>query len=52
MTTVDLKDRLSNQVYHYDKELRTLTLATNTPNKLLENQVAEPQMIYETGQSR
>ena len=52
MTTVDLKDRLSNQVYHYDKELRTLTLATNTPNKLLENQVAEPQMIYETGRSR
>ena len=52
MTEVDLKDRLSNQVYHYDKELRRLSLATNNPHKLIDNQVAELQMIYETGQSR
>ena len=30
---VATKDRLSNQVYHYNKELRKITLATDTPNK-------------------
>lgn len=35
MSQVDLEERLSNQVYHYDKDLRKLTLATDTPNKLL-----------------
>lgn len=33
---VDLCERLSNQVYHYDKDLRKLSLATNTPNKRLD----------------
>ena len=32
---VDINDRLSNQVYHYDKDLRTLRLATDTINKSL-----------------
>lgn len=32
---VKLADRLSNQVYHYDRESGKLTLATDTPNKSL-----------------
>lgn len=35
MEQVDINDRLSNQVYHYDKDLRTLRLATDTINKSL-----------------
>ena len=30
MDQVDINDRLSNQVYCYDKDLRTLRLATDT----------------------
>ena len=37
-----MDERLSNQVYHYDKDLRKLTLATDTPNKRLDGIVAEP----------
>lgn len=46
MSNVELSERLSNQVYHYDKDLRKVTLATDTPNKRLDGIVAEPQMIY------
>lgn len=52
MDQVELCDRLSNQVYHYDKDLRKLSLATDTPNKRLDGIVAEPNLIYETKQSR
>ncbi len=52
MDQVDLQDRLSNQVYHYDKDLRRLSLATDTPNKRLDGMVAEPQLIYDAGKSR
>lgn len=52
MSTVSLEERLSNQVYHYDKDLRKLSLATDTPNKRLDGIVAEPSLIYETKQSR
>ena len=52
MDQVSLDERLSNQVYHYDKDLRKLSLATDTPNKRLDGMVAEPKLIYETGQSR
>ena len=37
MDQVDINDRLSNQVYHYDKDLRTLRLATDTINKSLDD---------------
>ena len=47
MAQVSLNDRLSNQVYHYDRDLRKLTLATDTPNKRLDGIVAEPKLIYE-----
>lgn len=52
MGQVELSDRLSNQVYHYDKDLRRLTMATDTPNKRLDGIVTEPPIIYETKQSR
>jgi hypothetical protein len=46
MDQVSLQERLSNQVYHYDKDLRKLTLATDTPNKRLDGLVAEQKLIY------
>lgn len=52
MTQVSLEERLSNQVYHYDKDLRKLSLATDTPNRRLDGIVAEPPMVYEAKQSR
>lgn len=52
MGQVALEDRLSNQVYHYDKDTRRLTLATDTPNKRLDGMVAEAQLIYDNGKSR
>ena len=52
MRQVALEDRLSNQVYHYDKDARRLTLATDTPNKRLDGMVAEAQLIYDNGKSR
>ena len=33
MTAVTLDERLSNNVYHYDKDLRKLELATDVPEK-------------------
>ena len=36
-----------SQVYHYDKDLRKLTLATDTPNKRLDGIVAEPPLVYD-----
>lgn len=38
MTNLSLEERLSNQVYHYDRKLRKLSLATDTPNKSLEKE--------------
>ena len=52
MDQVALDERLSNQVYHYDKDLRKLSLATDTPNKRLDGIVAEPKLIYDAGKSR
>lgn len=40
MAQVELPDRLSNQVYYYDRETRTLSRATDTPNKRLDQLVA------------
>ena len=37
MDQVDNNDRLTNQVYCYDKDLRTLRLATDTINKSLDD---------------
>lgn len=45
MSAVELEDRLSNNVYHYDKDLRELKLATQVPNQRLDGIVAEPELI-------
>lgn len=47
MTQVSLSERLSNQVYLYDKDLRKLSLATDTPNKRLDGAASETPMVYE-----
>lgn len=47
MSDVALNERLSNQVYFYDKDLRKLTMATDTPNKRLDGIVAEAPMVYD-----
>lgn len=52
MDQVDLSERLSNQVYHYDKDLRRITLATDTPNKRLDGVVAGQQHVCEIKQFR
>lgn len=52
MAQVALDERLSNQVYHYDKDLRKVTLATDTPNKRLDGIVAEKAMVFEAGKTR
>lgn len=52
MDQVELGERLSNQVYHYDKDLRRITLATDTLNKRLDGIVAEQGLVYEAKQSR
>ena len=49
MKEVSLEERLSNQVYHYDKDFRKLTMATDTPYKRLDGIVAEPELVYDTG---
>lgn len=45
---VALDERLSNQVYRYDKDLRTLSLATNTPNKRLDGIVADQSLDHDS----
>lgn len=40
MEAVNLADRLSNQLYHYSRETRRVTLATDTPNKRLDELTA------------
>ena len=43
MNEVLIEDRLSNEVYHYDKNKKELTVASDAPNKSLDdNIVAEP----------
>lgn len=46
MAQVSLEDRLSNQVYHYDRKARKLEMATDTPNKRIDGQVAEQSLVY------
>lgn len=38
---VALNERLSNQIYHYDMDLRKLSFATNTPYKRLDGTTAD-----------
>ncbi len=47
MNVVQLSERLSNQVYHYDKDARKLTIATDSQHKRLDGLVSEMPMVYE-----
>ena len=49
MSTVKLEERLSNQVYHYDRKTHKLTVASNSPNKRLDGMVAEQPFVYGAG---
>lgn len=49
---VNVSERLSNQVYHYDRDARKLSMATDTPNKGIMNAVAEVQLVYDKEQKR
>ena len=44
---VDEEERLSNEVYHYDKRTRQFTIATDVPDKRLGNHVAEERSVYQ-----
>ena len=52
MDVVDVSERLSNQVYHYDRDLRKLSMATDTPNKDIVNAVAEISLVYDSEPKR
>ena len=49
---VDVSERLSNQVYHYDRDARKLSMATDTPNKGILNAVADVELVYDKEQKR
>lgn len=46
MNVLDVGDRLSNQVYYYDKDQRTLEFATDSPKKSIGDNVAEKSQDY------
>ena len=48
----DLSDRLSNQVYHYDKEARTLRLATNKFERTISDDIKEKTPEIKEGKAR
>ena len=52
MSKIKLGDRLSNQVYHYDKERQILSLATDTPNKRLDGSAPKQNRKDGKNQSR
>lgn len=53
MDQVELAERLSNQVYYYDRDIRNISLATDTPNKRLDGIISEPKFVYDVkSQSR
>ena len=52
MTTVSLEERLSNNVYLYDRETRSISMATDVPNRAIGDVVAEEPMHYEDGPIR
>ena len=44
---VEEDERLSNEVYHYDKRTRQFTIATDVPDKRLGNHVAGERSVYQ-----
>ena len=49
---VELEERLSNEVYHYDKRTRQFTIATDVPDKALTGYVAEEKAVYQADPPR
>jgi hypothetical protein len=49
---IDVSVRLSNQVYYYDRAERKLTIATDSPNRSIANDVAEVGLVYNAEQKR
>ena len=45
-----LEDRLSNQIYHYNRQTQEIILATNTEHTLLSNELEEPENRIESEQ--
>ena len=52
MDQVKLDERLSNQVYRYDKDAKTLRLATDTINKSILDDFSEKAPIHDNGKAR
>lgn len=52
MNSLRLEDRLSNSVYHYDREARKVTLAAESPEKRLDGKPAELPLIQEDDKTR
>lgn len=52
MDQVELSDRLSNQVYHYDKDNRTLRLASDSVNKSIADKDTKDISDKEMGKAR
>lgn len=52
MGTVELAERLSNSVYHYDKDARTVILAVESPKKRLDGKETELPLIQENNRQR
>lgn len=52
MGSVELGERLSNSVYHYDRNARKVTLAAESPEKRLDGKQAELPLIQEEKRTR
>lgn len=52
MGSVKLEERLSNSVYHYDRNARKVTLAAESPEKRLDGKPAELPLIQEENRAR
>lgn len=52
MGSVELGERLSNSVYHYDRNARKVTLAAESPEKRLDGKQAELPLIQEEKKTR
>lgn len=52
MSSLKLEERLSNSVYHYDRDARKVTLAAESPEKRLDGKQAEMPLIQEEKKTR
>ena len=46
-TQVEIEDRLSNEVYQYDRQTREIKQVTNSPYKRLDGRMSEADLAYE-----